>query len=738
MVHGIINWFFAPGISHNDPVRQWRLNAFYRLLSVFLLFCMVPAAVVLGLLHWWNFLGFTITSILTFLFVFFLLRKKRLATAVNAFNIIGVITVVVVMIAFRLNDPAYILFYVVLLAGIFLGLRHALVWTAVCTGVLLGLTVFYEWIAILPPVETFAGGIRFARSSSTHISTALNLIWIAVFISWVFQSYFAELLGKIVEHNRDLENEIDRRARTEQSLLLSESRYRTLVDTSLQGLAILQNGKIAFCNSSFAETLGYTVEEVCALSPKEVTALVHEDYRDHLFKPENNVPVSGTGRLIFQESKLYSQDGEIRWVESSAVNTSYKEAPAVQITTIDVTDRKLAEEHRARLEERLRQAEKMEAIGQLAGGVAHDFNNQLTGVIGYAQMLSRKAGDNPMVKEYCKRILRAVERSSGLTSQLLAFARKGKYLLVEVDMHATIHEVVGILKHSINKQVVIREHLQADPHFTKGDPTQLQNALLNLSLNACDAMPEGGELTFYTQTVEFDREMCSVVPFNVEPGSYLRIQVRDTGTGMDETVIKHMFEPFFTTKEKGKGTGMGLAAVYGTVKNHRGTVEVKSAPGKGTTFTINLPLSTGKTKQKRPPTTAVPVEARGTAHILFVDDERDIREAAVEMLEQIGGYKVTVAENGKDAVTLYEKNRHEYDLVVLDINMPKMGGGEAFCRLKQINPQVRAVLSSGFGLDGEAQKILNRGVAAFIQKPYEYHDLVKVIGDTIGRPNGKR
>ncbi len=588
MIHWIARWFFTPGISHVDPVRQWRLNAFYRLLSVFLLFCMAPVAVVLGMLRWWNFLGFTIASIMTFILVFFLLRRKRLATAVYVFNAIGVITVAVVMAAFHLNDPAYILFYVVLLAGIFLGLRHALIWTVICTSTLLGLTAFYEWILILPPAETFAGGIRPARSSTTHVSTALNLIWIAVFISWVFQSYFAELLGRIVEHNSELEEEIDLRKRIEQSLIQSESRYRTLVDTSLQGLAIFQNERIVFCNSSFAETVGYTVEEVGALSGNEVRALVHEEHRDHLFKPDN-APVSGSGRLTFREAMLYDRNNEIRWVEASAVHTSYKQSPAVQITTIDVTDRKLAEEHRVRLEERLRQAEKMEAIGQLAGGVAHDFNNQLTGVIGYAQMLRRKAGDNPMAKEYCTRILKAVERSSGLTSQLLAFARKGKYLLVEVDMHATIHEVVSMLKHSISKQIIIREQLEADPHFTKGDPTQLQNALLNLALNACDAMSDGGEITFCTKTVEFDQAMCTGLPFNVDPGKYLRVRVHDTGSGMDDSVIRHIFEPFFTTKEKGKGTGMGLAAVYGTVKNHRGTIEVESAPGEGTTFTIHLP-----------------------------------------------------------------------------------------------------------------------------------------------------
>ncbi|MCA9520713.1 MAG: response regulator [Myxococcales bacterium] len=408
-------------------------------------------------------------------------------------------------------------------------------------------------------------------------------------------------------------------------------------------------------------------------------------------------------------------DGVERWVHGlGKLEFDDGGRPLRMIGTIrDITERKL-------LEQRIRHNEKMEAIGQLAGGVAHDFNNQLVGIMGYADLLRGQTTDRD-VSRFVDKIILAARRAADLTAELLAFSRKGKYLSESVDLERIVVEVVNILRHTVDKRITIQKTFRASPATTLGDPSQLQNAILNLGLNARDAMPEGGVLHFETEIIELGAGPESSHSFQVLPGPYVRVTVRDTGVGMSRELQERVFEPFFTTKEKGRGTGMGLAAVYGTVKNHRGAIDVVSEPGRGTTIAIDLPLHF----EREPPNAThdtPPRSERALRQALVVDDEEEVRHVLKAMLEG-QGFAVLVSSNGAEGVELYRRRHEEIDIVILDMVMPVMGGRETYLEMKAINPNIHALLVSGYSLDGEAQSILDDGVRGFLQKPFRLEDL---------------
>ncbi|HTL51347.1 MAG TPA: ATP-binding protein, partial [Planctomycetota bacterium] len=383
---------------------------------------------------------------------------------------------------------------------------------------------------------------------------------------------------------------------------------------------------------------------------------------------------------------------------------------------------------RIRLEQQLRQAQKMQAVGQLAGGVAHDFNNQLTSVMGFAEMLALRL-DNPEDRRFAEHILQASRRAADLTQKLLAFSRKGKFIAVPVDLHQIIVEVAALLRHSLDKRIDIRQEFNAPRAITRGDPNQLQNAFLNLAINARDAMPNGGTLTFATAETTVNTQAPAL---GIAPGAHLQIHVTDTGIGMDEETRKRLFEPFFTTKGEGKGTGLGLAAVYGTVKNHAGAITVETEFGHGTTFTVYLPLLSESAEKSAADSAAFTPTRPREVRVLVVDDEDSIRLLLVELLRQ-NGYLVLDFASGAEAVEYYRRFARDVDLVILDMVMPKMGGRETFAALKAINSNVKVLLASGYSLDGEAQSILNEGVLAFVQKPFSQSDLLQAVDGALKR-----
>jgi PAS domain S-box-containing protein len=393
-------------------------------------------------------------------------------------------------------------------------------------------------------------------------------------------------------------------------------------------------------------------------------------------------------------------------------------------TFSDITGRRKAEEERATAQEELAQARKMEAVGQLAGGIAHDFNNQMTSVLGYAELLRQKLADNEEYSRFSENIIKGIRRATNLTSQLLAFARKGKYRNETVNMHSIITEVVSLLEHSINKNIEIVRRLDAQPSTVLGDPNQLQNMVLNLGLNARDAMPGGGRMTFATGVETLDEAFCKNLAKGLSAGSFLRMSISDTGIGIDEETLGHIFEPFFTTKPRGKGTGMGLASAYGTARHHNGTILVNSEPGKGATFTIYLPLTRIQISRTEPGRMAGTIP--GNPRILLVEDEDLVAEMTTDLLSSMG-CRVNRCRNGGEAIDYYRNSWKETDLIILDMIMPGMGGRETLPFLKEINPAAKIIISSGYTMNEDAQAMLQNGAIDFLQKPYERDTLVTAV-----------
>lgn len=375
--------------------------------------------------------------------------------------------------------------------------------------------------------------------------------------------------------------------------------------------------------------------------------------------------------------------------------------------------------------EKLRHVEKMEALGQLAGGIAHDFNNQLTCIIGYAELFKQKFKDDEVYNDYVDIIFRSCKATSDLTKQLLAFARKGKDESLSLDIHKIIKEAISILSRSIDKRIVIRERLYAKSNVVDGDPGQLQNALLNLAINARDAMKNSGTLTIETEVVDLDNVFCNNSIFKIKPGKFIKISVADTGTGIKKDIEKHIFEPFFTTKDRDKGTGMGLAAVYGTIENHNGAIEFTSKIDVGTTFFIYLPLSYRKVNDKTDEIVLSP-NVSTDKHILVVDDELEILTFIKEMLENTG-YKVTLCNSGHEAIHYYSKYWKNIDVVIVDMIMPDLNGAQTYYSLKKINEKVKTLVMTGFAIDKEINDAIKNGALGILKKPFRRLHLLKQV-----------
>ncbi|MDX9745721.1 MAG: response regulator [Syntrophales bacterium] len=392
----------------------------------------------------------------------------------------------------------------------------------------------------------------------------------------------------------------------------------------------------------------------------------------------------------------------------------------------DVTQRKRNEEEKRALERQLRQAQKMEAIGTLAGGIAHDFNNLLMAIQGNISMMLMHCDPSNAHYERLKKIERYIENGSKLTSQLLGYARKGKYDVKPLDLNRIIEDTVQTFER-MKKEIRFYLALAPDLEPIDADASQLQQVLMNLFLNAADAMPGGGSITVKSGTVDHDTIKPGL--YKPKPGPYVLMSIRDTGIGMDEKTRERIFEPFFTTKEMGRGTGLGLASVYGIVKGHQGFIEVDSAIHGGTTFRVYMPVSEHPISQTTAPASETVLRGDGT--ILLIDDEEGILEIGKFMLEQMG-YETLTSRTGEEALACYESHRDRIKLVLLDMIMPGMNGGKIYDRIKLINPGAKVLLISGYSLEGEAREILRRGCNGFIQKPFKIKELSRKIREITG------
>ena len=501
--------------------------------------------------------------------------------------------------------------------------------------------------------------------------------------------------------------DITDRKRAEEALRESEERYRTLIEKMRDGFSVLdEKGVVTYANDKLCEMLGYPQEEIIGCPVRQFLDTSNQTLLDEQlgqrkkggYEPYELVWTREDGQkihTIMSPTPVFDKEGSF--------------AGSYAVTT-DITEKK-------KLEEQLQQAQKMKAVGTLAGGVAHDFNNLLMAIQGNVALMLFDVDQNHPHHEKLKAIQQYVNSGAELTKQLLGFARGGKYEVKPTDLNELVEkssEMFGRTK----KEIIIHPRYEKAVRIVEVDQSQIEQVLMNLFINAWEAMPKGGELYVQTQNVTLLEDF--VTPFPFVPGEYVKISISDTGVGMGEQTIQRIFEPFFTTKERGRGTGLGLASVYGIVKNHGGIVNVQSEEGEGSTFDIYIPAIDAKVEAEKTEFEAQEEVVRGKGTILLVDDEEMITTVGKQLLESMG-YEVVVAGSGKEAVEIISNGKNlstPIDLVILDVVMPDMGGGETYDRIKEISPDLKVLLSSGYSMDGEAKGILEKGCEGFIQKPF--------------------
>ncbi len=522
-----------------------------------------------------------------------------------------------------------------------------------------------------------------------------------VAVTFLLKSQVEARTRELAEKNEELEQEIAERRQAVNALLTSEEKYRLLVENQTDLVIRLDlEGRLTFASPSFCNCFSLLDEQVADF---DLMPLVHED--DRGLVESSLLSVLDPPYTHYGELRMSTRDGW-RWLgwTNNAVFDPYGRIVAITSVGRDITDQR-------NLEAQLQQAQKMEAIGTLAGGIAHDFNNLLMGIQGNLSLILLNADHSHPDYERLKNIEHQVESGSDLTSQLLGFARRGQYLVRPTDINHLMNKTVSMFGRT-RKDILIRENYSPDLWAAEVDQVQLEQVLLNLYVNAWQAMPEGGEIIVATENAVNSGEPGGVP--GLQPGRYVRISVTDTGMGMDEATRKRIFEPFFTTKELGRGTGLGLASAYGIVKNHGGAIDVRSEKGKGSTFEVYIPATD---KEIERITVGADQLIKGHGRILLVDDEAMVLEVGAEMAALLG-YDVLTAATGEEALKIFQANRHNLDLVILDMIMPKMSGGEVFDRMKLIRPDVKVLLSTGYSLGDEARAILQRGCLGFIQKPF--------------------
>jgi len=382
-----------------------------------------------------------------------------------------------------------------------------------------------------------------------------------------------------------------------------------------------------------------------------------------------------------------------------------------------------------RLEEQLRQAQKMESVGLLAGGVAHDFNNVLTAIIGYGNLLQMKLAKTDPLRSYAENIMTTAQRAAQLTQSLLAFSRKQVINPVPIELNGIILRVEKLLKRLIREDIELITRLAADDTTVMADSVQVEQVLMNLVTNARDAMPGGGTLTISTAIEELDENLVAVHGYG-KPGTYVRLSITDTGAGMDERTRERIFEPFFTTKEMGKGTGLGLATVYGLIKQHKGFIDVESQPGRGTSFHIYFPtLTRGAGKAEAP---FEEVLKGGTETLLVAEDDEIIRTLTSSILSEFG-YTVIVAKDGTDAVREFQENRDRINLLLLDVIMPRKNGKDAYEEIRSIKPDIKVLFISGYSADMISKEGILEDGSGFISKPVSPAELLRKVREVLDR-----
>ena len=518
----------------------------------------------------------------------------------------------------------------------------------------------------------------------------------------------------LTETNVKLRVEIEERTKIEELLRDSENQYKQLIENAIDSIFIAQDGLIKFSNQKTAELIGYSTEELKTIPFPE---FIHPDDRElvlgyHIrrMKGDLDLPTTYSFRIV-------AKDRSEAIVQINTILIEWDGKPATLNFVRDITDQK-------KLEESFHQAQKLEAIGTLAGGIAHDFNNLLMGIQGRSSLLAINLLPEDPNQEHLEAIKEYVSSATNLTSQLLGTARGGKYEPKPVHINVLIHKSSTMFSRT-KKEIQVFVELSKLPIVVEVDRQQIEQVLLNMYLNAWQAMPGGGELRLKSSVSILDKSYCEA--YRVSPGHYAVISITDNGIGMDKTTRSQIFDPFFTTREMGRGTGLGLASAYGIIKNHEGFITVYSEIGHGTTFNIYLPISEKTVHQDD---AVEPELIKGSETILLVDDEEMILEVSKALLEELG-YKAIIAKGGEQAIQIIKAEDSNIDLVILDMIMPGMDGGKTFEQIRDHNPQLPVILSSGYAINSQATEILDKGCKGFIQKPFSLADLSQKVRNVL-------
>ena len=615
------------------------------------------------------------------------------------------------------------LIYAALIAyvGVAASKKHCFIVASFCAATYFLMFALIQ-IDIIPHIGLTAESSHPLMYQLVVISVVIALLYAVAFISATSadllkksKDQFAQQNKKFSEANDKLMGEIQLRIHAVDALRESEFKYRTLTNNLNVGVyrnTVGTKGKFIEANPAIVNMFGFqSKEEFLAVNVVDL-------YQNPYDRKSFNEKMLAKGFVKNEELNLRKKDGASIKGSVSSVCVKDENGKVKYFDGIieDISERK-------RLEGQLQQAQKMEAIGTLAGGIAHDFNNLLMAIQGNASLIRCDLDSDNLHCQSLMNIENAVKSGSKLTNQLLGYARKGKYQVNSICLNQLVEETANTIVRT-RKDITVHYELSKDLKAILADQGQIEQVLMNLFVNAADAMAAEGDLFLKTFNITHKNIKSSL--YTPKPGKYVQLTVTDTGIGMDKKTQGRIFEPFYTTKEMGRGTGLGLASVFGIIKGHGGYIDVESEVGRGATFKIYLPASSQKIVES---VTEEPNRIiNGSGTILLVDDEQLVLETGSKILEKFG-YTVIEANGGNEAVAIYKEHKEKIDMVILDMIMPGMGGGRVFDKIKEMNPEVRVLLSSGYSIDGQATEILRRGCDDFIQKPFSINKLSEKISE---------
>jgi two-component system, cell cycle sensor histidine kinase and response regulator CckA len=654
--------------------------------------------------------------------------SKKISYQFNSFVVFSLLYIILIHSFIDLGPmyarPAWLVLCSVLAALIF-GIRGAVLSTTLNALVLIAL-----YLLMGPESKTWA--MVYSEPTSKWIMFIINLSTVMLMAS-LSVSFLVNKLDRSLRHERyarlqlvneteklrnanlACENEIQQRKETEQALNNSEQRFRALVERSFDAVTLADaEGNIIYESPNVPRITGLDIHSRIGKSGFEI---VHPDDLPRARSVFLNILAEPGATVTNLEFRGVRSDGTVWIAECNAVNLLHDpNVRAIVINHRDITERKRLEKEREKLQADLFQVQKMEAIGTLAGGVAHDFNNILAGVMGNLSLLElgtrNNFGNNPERDRYIQEIKELVQRGADLNNQLLGFARRGKTEVGPLDLAHAVEKTADMFGRT-RRDLVIHQDFASSLMPVLMDYAQIEQVLLNLFINAGHAMPDGGHLILRADNVDLTSEQTET--HGAAPGRFVKLVVADTGVGMDEATRARIFEPFFTTKSVGKGTGLGLASVYGIIKGHGGIITVESELGKGTAFSLFLP--TTQIAVKKAAFQTQPIH-QGEGTILVVDDESILLKSVAQMLASLG-YDVLTAATGRDAIEIVREKKNKLSLVILDLTMPEMSGAKTYEAIRAIAPQLKVLLSSGYSIEGQAQELLARGCCGFLKKPYD-------------------